>query len=249
VYFKYGNYTHDAGEIDMVNTTMRRMYSRRNRLMFKRWTMTLMGHFCIQDDESNQDDIKDKIEAIKGAYLDGADAILYHDNGTISSHYLKSNNCINGTRVMSLSFPRGGDGEYATGRTYQIQIQGDVPAETGVAGITSFEETVMTRGTGGPLWEYVPRWIGPPQKNIIYNQSPRTVIQYGSSEALAGGWPYPPTPVVNSFDEHTDKRTVWYGSAKISGVNQNLLYPLRWRYTFQLNNVGTDAYYPHADTP
>ena len=222
------------------------MYSRRNRLMFKRWTMTLMGHFCIQTGE-DQSTIKSKIEAIKDAYWDGADAVLYHDDGTRSSHYINTNECINGTRVMSLSFPRGGGGEYATGRTYQIQIQGDVPATTGVDGITSFEETVSTTGTGGPRWALVPRFIGPPRRVLQYNQTPRTVVQWGSAEALSGGWPEPPLPVLGAIYEHFDQRSVEYGSARISGVNALMLIPVRWRYIFSLDTVGFDAARPHLD--
>jgi len=245
VYFKYGSYTHGTGEIDVVNMTMRRMYSQRNRLMFRRWTMTLMGHFCIQTSE-DQDTIKSKIEDIKAAYKDGADAVLYHDDGTESSHSIIASKCINSTRVLALSFPKGGDGEYATGRTYQIQIQGDeYITDADVSGVTAFQETVQNIGTGGKRWQLVPQFIGPPRQINIAQQTPQRVVQAGKAEGLYG-WLTPPGPMVNAMWEHQDRRMVQYSSPKLLGHNADLMWPTEWRYEFSVPSVGQAAF-PHSD--
>ena len=68
MYFKFGDYQHDAGTVDVSNITMQRMYSRRNRLLFMKKTLQLVIHVC---ESGGQDDIKSKIEEIKLAY--GAD--------------------------------------------------------------------------------------------------------------------------------------------------------------------------------
>lgn len=248
MYFKYGNYTHPAGEIDMVNFTKQRMFSPRNEIAFERHNLTLMGHFCTSE-ASGQDAIKAKIEALEDAYLGSAfsdDAVLYQDDGTISAHKLLWADAINGVRVQAFSYPKGAGGEYATGRTYQIRLTADYLNTESL--IYSFRETVVNLGTGAPVWELVPNFLSQPTKRIIFDYSPKRVIQAGEAVGLTG-WPDPvagiPAAILPLW-EHQNKRVREFQSPRMHGNKHNLLYPAKWRYEFSVP-PSTTAWFPQED--
>ncbi len=234
MYFKYGTYQHENNEVDLFNVHEERMYSPRNRIMFFRRTFQIRGHIC----QSTEATIKTYINALRDAYhYDFGDAVLYHSDGTRSSHYMLNSETINGVRVKVVSFPEGGPGEYASGRYYAITLECDqfqLNNTQPVDQIYSFEESIVTLGNGGPDWELITLPSGWPVAQINAEITPQRVIQSGEVVGMQG-WPLVvPTPVYASLYEHGNLRMVEYGSPRKIGVNYRLMYPLKYRYIFSL---------------
>ena len=241
MYFKYGSFQHDDNEVELVNFSHQRMYSPRNRLVFTRYTLTCQGHLCV----SGQDSIKTKIKAFENAYkVDGRDAALYHDDGTKSAHHMPSASSINGVRVKRVLYPTAAGGEYATGRSYLVELEADYlnPEDT----IYSFSESLAFTGAGGPAWELVPQFSGAPIAYVNFEKTPQHIVQSGEAIGLQG-WPLLPSALFPLNYEHTDLRFVEPGSSLKIGVNADYLFPIRYRYYFSL--ITPTSAYPRQDYP
>lgn len=235
MYFKFGNFQHADNEVDVTSFTIQRMFSPRNTLMFQRHTIVLQGHLIA----STQATIKTAIEELEAAYrlraggvnggLEGKtlNAGLYHDDGTQSAHFLDASSSINGVRVLALSYQKDDGGEYATGRHYSVVLQADyINVENQ---IYSYQETLQFIGDCGRRWELVPTYSGDMYIEVIYERTPQTIIQAGSSVGVSA-WPLPNAPLMNAVWIHGDQSYVEYTSPEMSGDNDSLLYLVRWRY-------------------
>jgi hypothetical protein len=240
MYCKYGNYTHDPGEVAITMLQQQRMYSKRNRLMFSRYRFMVQGHIC---DTGGQDSLRTKINALQNAYkYDHYDFSLYHDDGTLSAHYLPVSGSINGVRVRTFDFPEGDKAEYATGRSYRIVLEADYLNIEDT--IYAYNETLTFIGSGGPQWELVPHFLGPPTVHITYSVTPQKIIQEGSAIGVNGN-PIVPGPILPLNYEHQEKRMVKPGSPLSLNIRQNLMYPVQYRYVF--SSALPQSGYPRED--
>jgi hypothetical protein len=243
--FKYGTFEHDENDIDLVSVNSQRMYSQRNRCVFDRKTLQCRGRLCV----SGQSAIKAKIQALEAGYeQDLGDVGLYHDSGAKSAHFLSSVGAINGVRVLRFEFGHEGGGEYATYRTYNIIFQADYLNYEDT--IYSFRETMELVGTGGPRWVLVPTFSLIPIPYMVNLFTPLTIRQTGEAIGVQG-WPLNPGPAFGQAHwifEHQEQREIITHSPLQIGVNLKMLYPITWRYEFELN-VEADFAYPRQDYP
>lgn len=241
MYFQYGSYQHDENDVNLTTMVQRRMYSPRNRLAFTRKTLYCMGQFC----ESGQSAIKTKLDALETAYEDDwKDAGLYHDDGTVSAHFLNNSQSVNGVRVLSLNYPKGDPSEYATGRTYSITLQADFLNIEDQ--IYWFQEQVQFIGNGGPAWELVPTWDSVPAEVFSARSTPQRIIQTGEAVGLQAP-PLIPVPLLPLNYEHTNLRSWRRGSAQKIGRHANLQFPVRYRYVF--SSKIPQSFFPRPDYP
>lgn len=229
MYFQFHTYRHDENEIDLTNMQQQRMYSPRNRHVFVRKTLTLMGHFCV----TGQSSIKQRILALEEAYLSDfhETAGLYHDDGTPSAHYLPHDTSLNGIRVLTLDYIKEEGGEYVTGRSYRIVLQADYARQLTLEdNLYSWEQTITMQGAGGPSWEYIPQFIGPPIRQINALITPQRYVQFGESIGVTGYAGY--AVIMWPDNEHRDARMIEFGTCLKKGHNYDLLWPMKWRYVF-----------------
>lgn len=227
MYFKWDGYQHDAGEVDVTYIQQQRIFSPRNRYAFIRKTLTVQGHLCV----TGQADIKAAIDRLEDAYKGEWHTVgLYHDDGTPSAHVLDFNSSLNGIRLLTLDYPKEDGGEYATGRSYRAVFQADYLSDENE--VFSWEETIQVIGTGGPDWEFIPQFIGPPLLQINCMQTPQIILQSGESVGLTG-YIQPPAPYWPTF-EHTNRRSIVRGTCQKKGRLQSLLWPTQWTYRFSL---------------
>ena len=242
MYFQYGSYVHPSNTVNLTQIALKRMYSPRNRLHFNRWTLYCEGHFCV----SGQANIKSQLQEFETAYKKVGgfhDAGLYHDDGTKSAHWLRSNGSINGVRVMALKYP-GREAEYASGRSYAITFQADyLDAEDT---IHSFNETLQIIGATGPRWELVETFSGPPYVKPVNEYTVQRLVQQGKCVGVQAP-PLMPGPILPVNYEHLEQRRVTRQSAQQIGRRAKLLYPLQYRYVF--SSVAPQNKYPHSDYP
>lgn len=240
MYLTWGSYTHPDNEIDISSISVRSMYSQRNRLEFKRWTMTVQGEICTTD----KDELTTRLRELQEEYNeDYRDVILHRSDGTHTAHALTNANSINGVRVMQFSYPKGGAGEYATGRTFSITFQADyLDVEDD---IYSFNESLTFIGTTGPQWELVPTWRGTRYVER-WPVTPQTIYQDGSVIGLRG-WPHLPPRLFGEAYEHLNMRMVRTSSPRMHNRHQNLHYPLNYRYVYSTHVLLNG--YPAEDYP
>ncbi len=235
MFLKYGTYSHALNEAEVV--IEREPASGGGggtvALLKERWSISgeLRG--------ANQAAITAAINALQDAYsVNGQNLSLCFDDGSATAHVLTSNGTADGVQVKRLSFPQGKGPEYSTHRTYQIVIEADIPVnEDQGAGTDSgsgsggggsgseaataeFSETLSFTG-GGPRYKYLIVLNGPPQLQMVNQQTPYKVVQQGQAKGLFFR-PFPPPPIWPAA-EHVDQR-------QISKVGKK---GISWTYTFE----------------
>ncbi len=224
MYIKYGSFQHEDNDTSIV-VSKRRIRDRRGRHSITRHRYVVRGELLA----STQATIKTKIAALENAYsIDGRDFGLYHDDGTVSGHFLDSSQAIGGTRVVSLTYPEGEGAEYATTRTYQIELEGDVLHD---GGLELFEETVDIRGDGGPRTVLIETLSGPP---VLQQTNARTIVRATQSGMAIGraGLVSPPTPLWPRPIYKPEQSSMSRRSPQRFN-NEFLNYTVRWNYVFE----------------
>lgn len=124
--------------------------------------------------------------------------VLSIDSGADSFHSLRNTpDCISGVRITSGPlFDKTTGAEYNTERFFKFTAE----AEYILAGtqnfLIEFEETLSFSG-GGPLYDIKPALVGPPQKQLLFEQTPYVCIQSGHSV----GYTQRPNPMPPLFPD------------------------------------------------
>ena len=239
MYWKYGNYTHPANEVNLVSVQQYPVYTDRLYRRTSRYRMTIAGELQY----ATQAELTTKITELMAAYdYDGYEAGLYQDDGTVTRHHLPLNgNLISGPRIMYRDFPKGDAAEYATKRTFRVVLEAEyLEVESQ---LVSFQETLSFRGTGGPLWRMKMYAKGVPKPELLAQKTPQQIIQHGTVVGLQG---YPlgflPAPLFPQW-EHANQRSFNIQSPRRYG-NMFLDFPMTYAYVFTLP-VAQDAF-PNA---
>lgn len=224
-YFSYGGHTHPEGEVVLTAYEVIPRYSDRGRRREATYRMHIMGELIYQGAELNQ-----KIAELIDAYsIDDQDAVLYMPDGTPTRHalYVNDPGNISGVHVAYRSWPKGDAAELCTTRTFYIRLEAIQLEPT--SEIVWWQEQVRTIGTTGPQWAMIPQASGPPVPQVIYQQTPQTIIQTGMAVGLEG---YPlgrmPGPLLPQW-EHLDERVVETMSPQFRG-RRYTDYGIRWAY-------------------
>ena len=242
MYFRYGNYIHADNEVELSSLTKVSSYDQYGFLDRVTHTMSIRG--VLQG--STQAALTTAIYALENAYSEnGHNAALYQDDGTITPHALLFNNrAISPVKVTRLSWPEGSDkGEYATGRTYEIELQIDYNGPDGIGGNgpeVVFQESLSFRGTAGPTYAWLTPIKGEAIRQQLTEKSTQTIVQSGAGIGKSI-WPTPPAPLLPD-DEHEELRSITKGGPEVTGSGLNgaaILrnYPINWSYTFEVNEA------------
>lgn len=231
---KYGTYSHASGEASIVVEKKVNESETGVKISFtETWTITGWLH---ADDTAG---LTTAILALESAYgVNGYDLGLYLDDGaTVTAHYMQTALARGGTRVKSLKYPKGDGAEYTTYRQYEIIVEAEFPM--GNAGITAYEETVTLTG-GGPLYVFLETLTGPPQKQLVKQQTTYKATQAGSA---TGDIAYPSIPAPLWPDaEHVTRRSIAKMHPRIA--RQTLTdYTVSWSYEFESSTplIGSPA--------
>jgi|OM-RGC.v1.010773497 hypothetical protein len=234
----YGDYEHDAGEVELVNVSKRTTHSPRGYRQTTRETWQIQGILQAADESS----VKTKIAALQAAYSqDKQDVDFRMPDGSSSAHYMRTANTVDGVRVRELSFPEGKGAEHSTYRTYRITLEADYDEtsnETDAAGqsVLKFEESIMITGTGGPKFKFLPTINGLPIKQQVQQRTTMKIVQSGQAvgRTFAAMTTAVPLPLIPSA-EHLDRRNIGYPTRSTRlGVVQE--YPVTWTYYMEFVN-------------
>lgn len=171
--------------------------------------------------------------ALENALLDGGDLVF------TLFHRLLSADCVEGTHVHSFTWVPGYDGttrgsgaEMVLRRTFKLVISGKKIA-TGIdSDIIEYQETIVGRGTGGPLVLPVTSLYGNVQAQQRVAKTPFWSVQSGYAIGLTD---YP----LASSRMFLGVPSVYYMPEQVSeglhtpqnwGLNQNTGYKINWSY-------------------
>ena len=130
--------------------------------------------------------------------------------------------------MVGLSYATGGPGEYATQRTFTIELEADFLA-TNADNTVSFQDTVSMQGTGGPRKIVIATISGAVVEQTIAQRTPVRATQSGQAVGFNG---YPqPAPPVSPANEVVERREITRTNPERrsrSFVN----YTTAWSYSF-----------------
>jgi hypothetical protein len=220
--FRYGSYSHPDGEVNLTSMTKHPNYTTRGKSSSKTVRMIGMGHICSADQSALKARISEIYEAYKYNGFSG---------GLVDTpHWINAAETMGGTRVVAVDFPVGAPGEMATGRTFRVILEADIPAIEDE--ILWFTQSMTHIGTGGVRFVLVPTRTGFPFPMYITNRTPMVVIQQGQALGM-DAWVAPPLPFWASFERLEDRR-ITYSSPRRILKNGAYEYPSAWSYVFEL---------------
>ena len=231
MYIKYGNLQHDNNTVNLASFSHRNVFSKRGLRQTVVKTMRL-GGFILG---TTQAAIKAAILAVESGYAsDGFDAALYHDDGTVSSHFLDTATSLGGVKVLSFNYDKSDGAEYATQRSFSIVLEADY--STGQE-LLSFEETLSISGTGGQRFVYKSVLNGTPVKQLTHQQTIVRATQSGRAMGLLAYPAFPPP--IWPGDVLQDRIARSQTSPEFNGkIFMN--WPISWSYPFEgINLSGT----------
>lgn len=236
--FQYGSYQHATDEVDISSFTKTIQYDDRGFPQTIKNTMKLTG--VLVPSGASQSATSSAIASLENAYsINGRDAALLHDDGTITAHSMRSSNFLGGVRVTELSYPSGAGLAYSVGRAFSITLEGLAEYTGGGESnpIVSFKETVTRTGSGRPRIVAVEVANGPPQIQTVAQQTIIRFSQRGSQTANRARQ-QPPGPLL----EHIVKESVSNDNPE-QQEGEPTLYKTTWSYDFI--SLSADAPFPH----
>lgn len=230
--FKYGSYAHADNEVT-VGFTKRAAYTDRGAKHIERRTMLISGKLHGDD----VDDLTTNIQAMEAAYVDGRNAILYQSDGsTETAHQLINSSALGGVRVVRPpSFSDPIQGEYTTWRTFQIELEADYLALTG---LLAFEETVTRQGTGGPRYAYLECVEGEPEKQQVSEKTVSMLVQTGRAVGVTT-YPEPPGPLFAGDEDGVERTVSLRSPLNVLGFSTD--WGIEWTYRFRRAGSGLNA--------
>lgn len=232
--FRYRTLTHPDHEVELVRFYRRASFSKRGVRDKVTIGMFLKG-WVVANPQSS---ITARIQEVEDAYsYDGGDAVLLLDDGSESPHSLKSSHPTNisGVRVLDFQWVTENPAEYATNRTFTVQLEADY-ADI-VSQIIFWYEQLEFIGNGGPRYELVEFPLGTPLPYRVCEFTKQTIIQSGKSlgyfgyvEPFGSLWP-------DSL--HQDKVRIVRGTPEFNGKLYTN-YPMQWTFPHS-RSVPTDG--------
>lgn len=221
---KYGTYTHDEGEAEVVITQEKTYAETGQQTGYKaKWSIRGVLH------GTGVSNVTTKLDALALEYnKNGQNLILYQSDGTTATHHaLTSNNTSTGVRITMLKFPVGSGAEYSTFRTYEIEAEAEIIGTN--ADFDTWTETISIHG-GGPRFVFLQTLIGLPQKQLVAQATPYFATQSGSAVGLLA-YPRFPAPMFPAH-EHVDQRQQSKVSPQVQ-PNTPTHFQIDWSYEFE----------------
>lgn len=158
--------------------------------------------------------------------------LVFRDDGRLTDMSLYPANCLHGPYVEIYENPVAGKSEYASIRTIRFSINALVPVQGSALVYLSFEESIRSSGTGGPMNEDIATLDGIAVRQQILPISKCSAVQSGSLVCL-GQQPTEssiPQPIWPD-DERQNERQIEKKSPKMYW-NGYIEYPISWSYMF-----------------
>ncbi|MBA2116785.1 hypothetical protein [Bremerella alba] len=227
MYLTKGEYTHPIGE-PQIAISKRPILNSGGVPVAHTVAWTIQGVLL----GSGQADLDAKIDALTTAYArQNEDVVLLLSDGvTESQHTLKVRDTRGGVYVtQGPDFPQGNGPEYATRRSFAVQISAEVPVRGSIAAVMNFNETLSTAG-GGPRYAHIETALGFPIKQQLRRATTYLATQSGTATGYAV-YPSVPPPMFGHANlaqapKITRRSPDWVG-------NSTRNFTVHWQYHFE----------------
>ena len=226
MFFRYGGYTHANNEVELASVQRSYSASQAGSQRMRREVWTLKGEIQA----ASQAALTTALASLEAAYAkDGGDLTFFLDDGTTpTQHAIVSGQSLGGTRVLSLVYPQGRGAEYATFRTYEIQIEAEfLIAQSN--GLVSWQEAITFTGTGGSDWAVTEVLNGPPVIEQVGTHTLCTASQDGSAVGELQ-YPIPPGPFAPANELGKNRRFTPTAPKLYNG--KLVEWGMAWHYDF-----------------
>jgi hypothetical protein len=187
---RYRNYTHAEGEVAFEINQVANINPESGVADTVTHFWTLSGELLTSDGSDNQGDLTTRINALAAAYsVQGGDLVFLLDDGTPSSHLIRSNATIGGTKVKYFDWLNSGGAEYTSHRSYRIGLEATYPLRTR-SGLSYWRETLEFWG-GGRKIRHQESVKGRPRPQVIKRFTVYRARQFGTIVGLYDYAPYP----------------------------------------------------------
>lgn len=227
MYLRKGEYTHPIGE-PQISITRRPIVDSGGVPVAHTVTWAIQGMLL----GSGQADLDAQIEALTAAYArQNEDVVLLLSDGkTESQHTLKVRDTSGGVYVtQGPDFPKGDGPEYATRRSFAVQVSAEVPVRGSLAAVMNFSETLSTFG-GGPRYAHVETALGFPIKQRLRRATTYQATQSGTATGY-GMYPSVPPPLFGESNLVQAPRITRRSPEWIGNSNRN--FTVSWQYQFE----------------
>lgn len=142
MYFQYGSYRHEAGEVRVEKPNPQNTYSSDGILTGVKVQLVLSG----RKHGANPSALTAALAAMEAAYaVDGQDAVLYEDDGTPTALRIENASTINGVQVSQPPAYAGDTrGQYATYVDYTIVLGAELSVSSGESSFDYTESVVYS---------------------------------------------------------------------------------------------------------
>ncbi len=226
--FRYGNYTHASGECTL-RVVPRTIFSDSNLVIGLNVRYEITGRLHADSVSA----LTAAMLAMERAYsVSGQACGLYEDDGTPTAHVLPAS-----MAPMVIQPPAWGGntpGEYTTYRDYTIIIEAARQLETGLDAEVHESISYLNGWNGGPVYKWFDLLQGPPQRQIVKQQTTYKVLQTGARVSTSW-WPEPNAPKWPAY-MHIEQCSVTYGDPeKMRTGTGTTFYKFRteWNWVFE----------------
>lgn len=227
-YLKYGSYQHALDEARVSTQRHGIFVNGMSKGYLETWTID--GMLFAADPPS----LTTAMNAMRNAYANQAqDLGFFQDDNSATTLSLLSSTCLGGTRVVQPPFfPDLRGASYTTYIPYSIVIEGEVfdPACT----ILAWFDTITFIG-GGPRTVFLETCNGPPQKQLVNQQTVWRATQIGNAVGFLTR-PFPAFPFAPDAYRGDLSSTAPSGPAQRSGPPSQPVYSefgISWNYVFE----------------
>lgn len=225
LYFQYGQYQHEPGDIVIASISRATEYSPRGQPLLSKLTWSIQGQIHADSPAL----LTPKLRALEAAYArHGRDAGLYETGGVPTAHVMRSAGSIGGVRSSGVQYPTGDGIEYTTLRNYSVTLEADYPFED--VSLLEFSETLSFSGTCRPRFVFLPLLNGQPEKQIVQRSTTQKVTQSGNALGYFSRPSAPPPLWPN--DEHEDLRQISTTSPRVV-YGRTVDFGIQWSYSFE----------------
>lgn len=189
MYLKVGSYQFDSNSVTLA-TRAEAVFNDADQVLSERRMVDVQGYLTA----SGAAALTTAENQLRAALaVRNPQIAFYQDSGAVTGITLLRAGSISGVKITNVAFPRTQGPEYATERFFTFTAEAEYPASGSTGLLVSFTETVSVEG-GGPSFIHLPTINGPPQRQLLYAQTPYRATQQGQAVGYQG-YPPPASPL------------------------------------------------------
>jgi hypothetical protein len=229
--FKYGGYTTSDGDARLMNHSITAAMNDRG----ERWGEWHRLHLEIELQAASPAALHTAMgDFITAFSQNDKTAVLLFPDGTETRHKLDQNspNNYSGNKVVSVTWVDADAGQLVNARTAHVVIA--ALFRNADSSIMFYRNDIQIKGSGGARYQRVRHPVLPPSLQLIWQSTPKTIIQTGAIVSL-DTWAIGniPPPLLSAPVEQADDRIISYRYPRYLG-RTSVEFGIEWTYVMKI---------------